>query len=138
MSAYKLASDGKSIYTTTPNGAIVQIPVDDDNAQYQEYLAWLDIPGNTPDPADPAPTPDPQEAIDAATLDTLKAQYSAIKSGMVTISGHCDNILGGPASPTAAQTGTALKTLAGDMKQILNGMDKMLDALAVIVRRIRG
>lgn len=137
MSTYKLASDEKSIYTTTPNGALVQIPVDESNLQYQEYLAWLDE-GNTPDPAAPISPPDPQEGIDDATLDTLKTQYAAIKSGMVTISGHCDNILGGPANPTAAQTGTALKTLAGDVKQILNGMDKMLDALAVIVRRIRG
>jgi hypothetical protein len=141
MSKYKLSQDGQSVYTTREtaigNTVIVQIPVDEINSDYQEYLTWREA-GNTPDPADPPPTPDPQERIDADTLDALKAQYTAIKSGMTTISGHCDNILGGPASPNAAQTGTALKTLAGDMKQILNGMDKMLDALAVIIRRIRG
>jgi hypothetical protein len=141
MSKYKLSLDEKSVYTTREdengNTVLIQIPVDENNADYQEYLVWLDA-GNIPDPADLPPTPDPQEQIDADTLDALKAQYIAIKSGMTTISGHCDSILGGPAAPTAGQTGTALKTLAGDMKQILNGMDKMLDAIAVIVRRIRG
>ena len=29
-----------------------QIPYDDNNIDYIEYKEWLDIPGNTPDPAD--------------------------------------------------------------------------------------
>jgi hypothetical protein len=84
MSKYKLSYDEKSVYTTREtaigNTVIVQIPVDEINSDYQEYLAWLDA-GNIPDPADPPPPPDPQAAADKLDRDTfLSAVDGAIQA----------------------------------------------------------
>jgi len=46
------------------------IPPAEDNADYQEYLAWL-AEGNTPLPPDPTPEPEPltpQQKLEAAGL----------------------------------------------------------------------
>lgn len=133
MSEYKLVYISPAIVIHNPGTQqAFAIPTSD-----PDYQAWL-TEGNTPDPADPPPPPDPQQVADNATLDALKAQYTAIKSDITTISGHCDSILSGTASPNAAQTGSDLKLIAGDMKQVIGGMNKMLDAMAILVRRIRG
>lgn len=46
-------------YKLTANGVIrddgVNIPADEGNRDYREYLEWL-AAGNTPDPIDPEPT----------------------------------------------------------------------------------
>lgn len=50
-----------AIYKHGPNGTILypekglSIPPDPANADYQEYLRWDAVPGNTADPADPPP-----------------------------------------------------------------------------------
>ena len=48
MARYKLGAS-TIIYDTETTA---HIPVDEDNVDYQRYLAWVDA-GNTPDPADP-------------------------------------------------------------------------------------
>lgn len=57
---------------------------------------------------------------------------------MTTINTHMDSILAGPASPNAAQTGTALKLIAQDMKTTMTGIGMMLDAMRVFVQRQQG
>jgi len=70
-------------YQLTQTGAVVRtsdgafIPPDPGNADYQQFLAWLEA-GNTPDPA---PEPEPASALTAAeklaaagiTVDELRA-----------------------------------------------------------------
>ena len=38
-------------YEGQPSGNILNIPVDEENTDYQEYLEWV-AEGNIPDPAD--------------------------------------------------------------------------------------
>lgn len=60
MSAYKLLPFG---IQRTSDGAV--IPPDPANRDWRDYQAWLGL-GNTPDPADPAPTPlTPQQVAQA-------------------------------------------------------------------------
>lgn len=52
------------------------IPIDPRNADYREYLVWLEE-GNTPEPADPEPQPvelTPQQKLENAglTVEELK------------------------------------------------------------------
>ena len=53
-------------YQFTLDGAVIRrsdgatIPTDDGNRDYQQYLAWREA-GNTPDPADPPPEPEPSK-----------------------------------------------------------------------------
>lgn len=52
MIIYKLFNDpitGKTVSVT--KDGILSIPLDPDNKDYQQYLAWL-AKGNTPEPAD--------------------------------------------------------------------------------------
>lgn len=79
-----------------------------------------------------------QEGLDTTTLAALAAQYATLKAGIVTINGHMDTILAGPAAPTAAQTGTALKLIAQDFKTTLVGLGMLLDDIRVFVRRQGG
>ncbi len=52
MTEYKLTR-GSVVLRAKDNASI---PDDEDNLDWQEYQGWLTA-GNTPDPADPAPTP---------------------------------------------------------------------------------
>lgn len=131
MSRYKLHNSGTIILRDDG----MQIPTSTDNWAYREYLVWDAVEGNNPDPADPAPLPDPQDAIDKDTMGSLASQYTTLKNGMATINNHMDAILAGPANPTAAQTGTALKTIAQDMKTTMTGLGMVLDTIAIFARR---
>jgi hypothetical protein len=53
MTEYKLYSDGRIVRNS--DGA--WIPSDPGNADFREYQAWV-AEGNTPEPADPPPSPD--------------------------------------------------------------------------------
>lgn len=77
-------------------------------------------------------------ATDGTSLSDLQAQAAAITSGIATIRQHMAAIQAGPASPTAAQTGTALKVLAGDLDATVVGLGRIVAALGVLVRRQSG
>jgi len=55
MSHYQLHHSGAIILQHLPDGMTRQIPMDITNSFYVEFLAWDEIPGNDPDPADPLP-----------------------------------------------------------------------------------
>jgi hypothetical protein len=104
-------------------------------ADHPEYVQWLEG-GGIPTPADPPEPLDPTWLADQAVLATLAAQYATLKAGIVTINGHMDQINAGPASPTAAQTGGALKLIASDVKTILVGFGMLLDDMKIFVQRV--
>lgn len=79
-----------------------------------------------------------QAEQDALDLSQYRDQYEAMLQARATIDGHMDAILAGPASPTAAQVGTALKTIAGDIKRITEGMERLLRAVRVLAERQAG
>ena len=70
--SYKLSNSTDIIFRVTDG---VWIPADEQNADYQSYLKWLEE-GNTPEPADPPP-PEPtiEEKLQSVGLniDDLKA-----------------------------------------------------------------
>jgi hypothetical protein len=61
MAEYQLTQTGMILHTViteTEAGFVTRvdtIPADPANSEYQHYLAWDAIPGNTADPADPLP-----------------------------------------------------------------------------------
>lgn len=55
MATYKLASFG------VKHSSGANIPADPGNRDWREYQQWL-AAGNTPDPADPPPAPEPSAA----------------------------------------------------------------------------
>ena len=77
---YKIISS-----TTVLNkDACAYIPTDPANSDYQVYLAWL-AEGNTPEPADPPPPPDPkvvgikfQDVMCSATRDDQNGLVAVI------------------------------------------------------------
>ena len=82
-------------------------------------------------------TPSPTEiefTNDKLTMADLKQQYQSMKNGLTTIRTHMAQIKNGPANPTAAQTGTALKLIADDITTMTNGLDKLLDVLRIFVK----
>lgn len=110
-----------------PDTAIVVAPADDLQSALDALLAGFD-------PSVPSASEQRDEA-DALDLASLRDQYQQLKDGLDTIRSHMGQIQNGPNSPTAAQTGTALKLLAGDITTLCNGPDRLLDTLAVFVRR---
>jgi hypothetical protein len=78
------------------------IPDDDTNADRQEYLKWL-ADGNTPDAADPLPTPPPTPDFG----DEIPPNYEEqLASAVTNLRAYL-----GLSSPTAGQTVAALKLL---------------------------
>lgn len=104
------------------------------SADNPEYVRWL-ADGNTPLAADPPAPLDPVWVSDQTVLANLANQYTVLKSGIDTINQHMDQILNGPAVPTAAQAGTALKLIAQDIKTTMTGLGMLIDDMAIIVRR---
>jgi|ETNmetMinimDraft_4_1059912.scaffolds.fasta_scaffold62942_4 hypothetical protein len=47
----KIPDDPICIKTTLEDDKILEVPLDPDNTDYQEYLEWV-AEGNTPEPAD--------------------------------------------------------------------------------------
>ncbi len=124
MALYQWGPQQIALFQRQPDNSLVPVP---GNVFNPDFLAWSATPGNVPD-ADP----------DDTTLQALATQYAQIKTGITTINTHMDSILAGPASPSAAQTGTALKLIAQDMKTTMTGIGMMLDAMKVFVQRQQG
>ena len=59
MATYKLQYD-KGIACGVIKDGVSAIPLCEDNKDYQAYLKWL-AEGNTPELADPLPTPTPEQ-----------------------------------------------------------------------------
>jgi hypothetical protein len=114
----------------------VQIPVDEENWAYQEFLRWDALPGNDPLPAEPQPPRPAQDLADEQTLRQFQHDYQTLKTGIAAIRGDMDQILAGPGTPTPAQTGQALKLTATDLKKMLTGLDVLLDDMEIMVRRL--
>ena len=53
------------------------IPIDERNAEYQEYLQWL-AEGNEPDPPDPLPPPPDPSTIPPSVEERLQAAETII------------------------------------------------------------
>jgi hypothetical protein len=101
MADYKQPQLGQgSAIVRTRDGALV--PFDTSNRDYRDYLAWRAIPGNTPDPADPAPPPDPIWAADQETLASFPtpaqvvSALNQIDADLVTLNGPLTLALAGP------------------------------------------
>lgn len=112
---------------------------------YKGADVWFGLPDNFDEAAitalagahnPTAPNPYRQQVIDdAASLSDLADQYAASLTALGAIRTHMAAIQAGPASPTAAQTGAALKVLAGDMDSLTVGFSRVLKALRVILKR---
>jgi hypothetical protein len=124
MALYVWGPNQVQLFQRQGDNSLVRVPGDGFNA---DFLTWSATPGNVAD-LDP----------DDGTLRDLATQYAQIKAGIVTINGHMDQIIAGPAAPTATQTGTALKLIAADMKTTMTGIGMMLDAMRVFVQRQQG
>lgn len=91
------------------------------------------------DPTQPAAS-EQQEVADTASLQTLRAQYQTLKDGLVTIRTHMATIQATP-NPTTANlaavvgVANAVKQVAADVTTLTNGLDRLLDTLAVFARR---
>lgn len=77
-----------------------------------------------------------QAAADSTAITGLIQQYTALKTGLTAIRTDMTAIHNGPATPTSAQTGTALKLLADDVTTLCNGCDRFLDTIAALVRHL--
>lgn len=84
-----------------------------------------------------------QEGLDSDALAALRAQYQTLKSGLNDIRTDMGTIQGTP-NPTVAnlaslvQLANGMKLLAANQTKMANGMDRVLDTLAAVVRERAG
>lgn len=105
------------------------------------------------DPATPT-AGEQQQADDALSLQSLRDQYQTLKNGLDTIRTHQETVRGhmdtiqASANPTTAnlaalqrvvdavkQQSQDLELVSNDVTMMSNGLDRLLDTLAVFVRR---
>lgn len=65
MNIYKEQQISGKLVSILKNNRL-SIPIDDQNADYQEYLQWLEE-GNLPEPPDPPPPPDDRPTLEQRT-----------------------------------------------------------------------
>lgn len=123
MADYKYPQLGRgSAIIRVRDGALV--PFDLSNRDYRDYLVWLNVSGNTPDPADPAPPPDPIWTADQATLTSfptvaqIAADVTQINTDLATLNGVV----------TLVQIGPILRRTIQNQRTIMS-------ALSVLVKR---
>lgn len=157
MSKYQEYYTGELIIEHLDNGFERQIPKDENNVYYQEFLAWDAIPGNDPDPADPPPPPDPQAEIDKTTLGDFNQQFQTLLNGLdniqadiptlvnhaqtlstITLTGLTLAALETQLQGTMRNMGTDLGILIEDVRKLTVGSEKLLHNLEVFVRRTIG
>lgn len=76
-----------------------------------------------------------QAAADLGNIQDLANTYQAMLTAIGGIHAHMTAINNGPATPTNAQIGSALKTLASDLDTVVTGCQKLLNVVAVLVKQ---
>lgn len=98
MADYKLTTGGLIVLRAADGASIPIAEGAEGNRDYAEYLAWL-AAGNTPDPADPPPAPEPsrgkrigalvadakQALAGASTLSQVKSVFAAALDGLAAL-----------------------------------------------------
>lgn len=77
-------SDSPDVIQRIEDGAF--IPNDPENVDCQLFRAWIDS-GNTPQPSNPLPAPDPMAAVTKTILQDKNASADAKISAIITIFG---------------------------------------------------
>lgn len=136
MSApYKLHYSEKIILQPLAGGLERQIPIDPTNGEYQQFLSWAAVPGNAPDPADPAPPPGPLDAADTNALTAFRLGWvlGQARLGRVAANGiqrQCDTIEAANIS-TVAIAATHIKTLAEAVEELAGQLQTLKRAVAI-------
>jgi hypothetical protein len=143
MSQYQLHYSGKAIIehlvSQDKDGQPLLsqrlIPIDPSNWAYNAYQNWL-ADGNVPDPADPAPAPNPQEVANNALYTDMKDKYQNTVSTLQGIEQDLTNIKGrADTLSTIAITGTLAQT-QGQLQTILRALGTDLGTLSTDVKTL--
>lgn len=112
---------------TTDAATVVTVPDTVDRSVIDAVVAAHDVTTLSPS--------EQQLTDDVTSVSDLAAQAATLLAGLATIRTHMATIQAGSANPTAVQTGTALKTIAGDVDSLAVACTRLLKVLSIMVRR---